>query len=673
MSRRTYFLLLAFVLLLALVPRLWLWADQGSAGMVYPGDQDEYYRGAIHILLDGSYYDEGQWLRPPLASIFLAAVFALVGVDVPLALLVQCGLSVLTLLLLAEMARVLFDSRRAGVAAALLGALFLPYASYASQLLSETLFIFTTTAALLCLLAARRRDMPWPWLLAAGMLWGLATLTRPVGLYAVPLLLLWVVADGLRHPRSLFRPPFAVLRPALALLVGFLAVVAPWTARNYAVHGHLIIVDTNGGISFWLGNLLEPEERELQFVWNETIPNLAERQQVAVDRALDNIQREPLTFLARTRNKAVSLWQFDIRLFVANAPIGITLDERSLAFAAASDVQYVLLMVLAVVGVVLARRSAYSLPLLLWPVYGTLLSAVSLGHPRLRLPLLITAFVYAALPLAHPRLVWQRLREAARWRKLALLAGLVALALVWYARVYVPFAHSQFWLAQARLSGDTALVGRAIAAMPDNYLPYSTLGDMRREAGDLEGALAAYEQASARAPQNTYLHAQRLDLYRRLGNPAGARAAMGEIAAVGWDNNQLYSWAWEHLPADTGTRLEIAAPAPGLLRGVYAPQRDGGRIFRWTHERAQIRFDAPRAEQATLVLRAPRPATLVEVYYQGARVDVLQVGTDWQQYTLPLPEAATAPQVLELHAPTTITSLDEPYPRGVALAGAWLE
>jgi tetratricopeptide (TPR) repeat protein len=209
--------------------------------------------------------------------------------------------------------------------------------------------------------------------------------------------------------------------------------------------------------------------------------------------------------------------------------------------------------------------------------------------------------------------------------------------------------------------------------MPDNYLPYSTLGDMRREAGDLEGALAAYEQASARAPQNTYLHTQRLDLYRRLGDSAGARAAMDEIAAVGWDNNQLYSWAWEHLAASTGTRLDVAAPAPGLLRGVYAPQRDGGRVFRWTHERAQIRFAAPRAEQATLVLRAPQPATPVEVYYQGARVDVLQVGTHWQQFTLPLPEAAAAPQVLELRAPTTITSLDEPYPRGVALASARLE
>jgi 4-amino-4-deoxy-L-arabinose transferase-like glycosyltransferase len=660
---------LLLAVLLALVPRLWLWVDQGSAGMIYPADQDEYYRGAIHILLDGSYYDDGQWLRPPLTSIFLAGVFVFVGIDVARALLVQCVLSAATVLLFAELARSLFDSRRAGIAAALLGAGFLPYASMASQLLSETLFIFLIAAALLAFEAARRRVMPWRWLLAGGLLWGLATLTRPVGLYALPLLLLWALLGARRR--------FDV-RPALALLLGVVVVVAPWTARNYAVHDHLILVDTNGGTSFWLGNLLEPGERELQFVWNRTIPNLAEREDAAVERALANIQREPLTFLARTRNKAVALWQFDTRLFIANAPIGITLDERSLAFALASDVQYAALMLLALVGVVAMRSSERNLPLLGWPLYGTLLSAVSLGHPRLRLPLLIAMFAYAALPLAHPRLVWQRLREQ-RWRRWLLLAGLLLLALLWYARVYGPFVQSQFWVARSYLTESTLDVERAIATMPSNYLPYVRLGDLWRSQDDPSGALAAYSEASKRAPQNTYVHAQQIDMHRHLDNPDSVRAEMDAIAAVGWDNNQLYDWAWDAIPATTGARLAIAAPAPGIVRGVYAPQQEDGQTFRWTHERAQIRFAQPGATRLRLLLRAPRPATPVQIHYQDEWLTTLEAGPAWQTFEveLPPPPPGTRPsvdaQIVELRTPTVVRSPQQPYPRGVALAEAWLE
>ncbi len=664
-SRRVYILLLALVVLLSLVPRLWLWYEQGRPGVVYPGDQDEYYRGAIHILLAGSYYDDGQWLRPPLTSIWLAGLFAVLGVDVARALLAQCLLSAATLLLLAELARTLFDSRRAGVGAALLTGVFLPYASQSSQLMSETLFIFLMSAALLLFVAARQRAMSWHWLLAGGMVWGLAALTRPVGLYALPLLLLWAMFHRSRA---------VAVGPAAALLLGFVVVVAPWTVRNYLVHDHIILVDTNGGTSFWLGNLREPEERELQFVWNRTIPNLAEREQAAMDRALENIRQEPLTFLSRTRNKAVALWQFDIRLFAASAPIGITLDERSLAFAAASDVQYIAVMVLAVLGIAAARPRERSLPLLLWPLYGTLLSAVSLGHPRLRLPLLITFFVFAALPLAHPRQVWARLRASAggRWRALA---GLVVLALLWYARIYEPFAQSQFWLLAARTTGEPAAIERAIAAMPDNYLPYVAQARMLQARGEVLATLAAYEQATARAPNNSYVHLQRFDLYRRFGLDAEAQAAMDAIADVGWNNNTLYDWAWQHMPAASGAQLAMGAPAPGMMRGVYPAEYHAGRAYRWTMGQAQLRFDAPQATMLVLELRAPRSATPVTVSYNGVDVALLRADTDWQTFAVPLP-VVDAPlpegQVVELRSPTTVSSLDEPYARGVALAAAQL-
>jgi 4-amino-4-deoxy-L-arabinose transferase-like glycosyltransferase len=701
MTNRRYILLLTLTVVLAMLPRLWLWADQGRAGVVPPGDEDEYYRGAIHLLLERSYYDDGQWLRPPVTSLFLAGVFALVGgVNLPLALLVQCVVSAATVVLLAETARRLFASWRAGVVAALLAALFLPYASHASQLLSETLHIFLVAAALLLFEVARQHRMSWRYLLAGGAVWGLAALTRPVGVYAVPLLLVWAWWAGRGQGKRLA----SMVRP-LALLLGFVLVVAPWTIRNAVVYHHLVLVDTNGGVSFWLGNLLEPDERHLQEVWNRTIPNPAERQQVAMARALDNIRREPLTFLARMRYKTVSLWQFDTRLFVANAPIGITIDEHSLTFAVASDIQYAAIMVLALGGVVLARPSERNLALLGWPLYGTLLSAVSLGHPRLRLPLLVVMFVYAALVLAHPRRAWERLREASWRRRAALPVGMVVLAFLFYAQAYIPFARSQMFLALSHLGGGETAIRQAIAAAPHHYLPYVALGEWQRQRGNLPEALEAYDQAASHAPQNTSVHLQQLYLFRRLGSAEGAQEAMDAIAAVGWDTNQVYQWAWERLPAPTVTGIQLQAPhitdpAPGLMRGVYAVEYDGERAFRWTMGRAQIRLGLlapeppgqtvppPRSSQLRLRLRADHPDTPVQVSYQHRGLlttgyeplATVWVGPAWEDVTIPLGERGIFRDnpfgytgVVDLRTPTHVASTAEPYPRGVALAGAWLE
>jgi hypothetical protein len=93
----------------------------------------------------------------------------------------------------------------------------------------------------------------------------------------------------------------------------------------------------------------------------------------------------------------------------------------------------------------------------------------------------------------------------------------------------------------------------------------------------------------------------------------------------------------------------------------------------------QARFAAPGANRLTLDLRADRPDTPVTVAYQGHALTTLRVGTTWQRYEVPIPAAADQPAappdrgVLDLRAPTYVVSPAEPYPRGVAIAGASLE
>jgi 4-amino-4-deoxy-L-arabinose transferase-like glycosyltransferase len=120
-------------------------------------------------------------------------------------------------------------SRRVALAAMAVTAVDLPLILVGGALMSETLFVALVLGAVLAALRSRTARRSIAWAAGAGVLIGLAALTRPTGLVlALPL----GVAVAGRSPR----------RPLAALvLVGAIAVtIAPWTVRN-AVQMHAFI------------------------------------------------------------------------------------------------------------------------------------------------------------------------------------------------------------------------------------------------------------------------------------------------------------------------------------------------------------------------------------------------------------------------------------------------
>jgi hypothetical protein len=80
--------------------------------------------------------------------------------------------------------------------------------------------------------------------LGAGL--GLLLLTNTSYIAAIPLLV-WVAAGG--------RPIRPLLGRAAAATLGMTIVLTPWTVRNYATTGELILVRGNAGFEAWFGNL----------------------------------------------------------------------------------------------------------------------------------------------------------------------------------------------------------------------------------------------------------------------------------------------------------------------------------------------------------------------------------------------------------------------------------
>jgi Dolichyl-phosphate-mannose-protein mannosyltransferase len=191
---------------------------------------------------------------PPVYPYFIGALFRLFG-SMAAVLWVQVVLGALLVPVVGLAAGRAFGPR-ASVLAAAFTAFYPELVWYPAHFWSETVFLLLLWAAIERALAADA-TASWRTAAAAGALFGLATLTRELALYLVPLVVLWMVRPwavgatsvGTRIVLSRNR-----LVGAGALLLATVLTIAPWTIRNAIVFRAFIPVSTMGGLNLWQGN-----------------------------------------------------------------------------------------------------------------------------------------------------------------------------------------------------------------------------------------------------------------------------------------------------------------------------------------------------------------------------------------------------------------------------------
>lgn len=188
-------------------------------------DSDNYFLPGYQLARGTGF--ELDLRRTPGYPLFVALVVGRVGEDLAALLLAQHLLGVGTSLLAARLGLRLFGPWTA-LLAGLLTAWAAPLLVAEHYVMAEALFIPLCMLAVVALCRAVERPERWA-LLVGGLLIGVATLVRPVGLVlAVALGLTLLVRE-----RHLGR---AVVR-GLPALAGLALVLLPWMARNWAVHG----------------------------------------------------------------------------------------------------------------------------------------------------------------------------------------------------------------------------------------------------------------------------------------------------------------------------------------------------------------------------------------------------------------------------------------------------
>ncbi len=616
------------IIILAVALRVGLWWWGARSGAVPPGDPEEYYRAAVRIL-QGGYDDAGKWLRPPGYPALLALLLPLAGMDVARATLIQSALMGLGALAFYAFGRQVLGRHDVGLLAGLLAALFVPLAAFGSALYAEALFVTLMVLGLTALDRAAQaggRRMA----LAAGALLAAATLTRAVGLFCIPLaaLLLLVRPSAVGHPTAQSRWPLA-----LALLLGAAVLIGPWAARNYSVHHRLILVDTNGGISVWWGQVRGPAEKAARDAELFAVPNLADRQSLATRWTIERIREDPLGFVGRMRFKVASLLMLQTRNYAAGDLISIGSDgspvvqnagELSLGLSLLADAEYILIMLLGIAGLCFAPSYRRALPAVLWALLTLALVAVSIGHPRLRLPLVAALIPFAAYALARMPDAWRAGARLLRDRRAyaALAGAALFLALVVSTR-YVTWLRGERYalaapglLARGDTQGARQQLELARGADPANALRSIALADLEAREGRYAEADGLYRQALEIEGRSQYARAMRVELAALLGRPAVARAELAAIENYWRAGDDLYRWAWGHPLTPPLARV---APGDPLALGHYTgfapatPDLPGGL---WDSRR---RHAAPARELRRAGAPAARPARADGAGRRGGR------------------------------------------------------
>jgi tetratricopeptide (TPR) repeat protein len=245
------YLLIGLTVLLRLAH---IWNSSHNPTFWAPAVDPEWYDRAAQNIAQGD-WGPFPFFRAPVYPALLAAVYKVFGHDLLAARVLNAALQAVAVWIIYRVGRSYF-SPRIGVLAAVLFAVNGMAIYFAAEILPTSTEILA--AALLTWATFRLiRDHSNPALIVCGLAWGLAAITRPnfLFLYPVPVVLIWMLArndaGGILSLKSRY---VQRLIPVGIYLAASVVPILPVTAANWIKGGEPVLVATQGGVNFWIGN-----------------------------------------------------------------------------------------------------------------------------------------------------------------------------------------------------------------------------------------------------------------------------------------------------------------------------------------------------------------------------------------------------------------------------------
>ncbi len=268
--------LILTIMALVLIPRMIYIAEISAASPYFHNpvvDAGAYYSAALYIYKTGDWMGEGHvfklrensstpeslinperayWVerpywQPPFFFYWLAFIFKIFGPSIWAALILQTLLAAVSGILLYSLS-LYFFSHRTGLITVILYAFYGPLIFFSGELLIPALFIFLLLFMFYYFLVGMETFLLRHWILF-GLFFGLGVITRPTILVFLPIVIFWLIY---RKPKS---APVSLVTSTIIIMLAVIALFPMLTlVRNSSVTGENVMISTNSGINFYIGN-----------------------------------------------------------------------------------------------------------------------------------------------------------------------------------------------------------------------------------------------------------------------------------------------------------------------------------------------------------------------------------------------------------------------------------
>lgn len=576
MKKHYHQICLPAILLLAVALRL-VWFRELSSDPVasFPVQDAEYHHYWAKGLATGEWnppngYADPEirttpFFRPPGYPYFLGLIYKIFGAKVLAGIAVQMLLGLLNVWLVFLAGKKLFNDA-AGLIAAFLASVWWIFIFSEGTLLDPTLHATFLLLTVLSLIQLEGRALSRPasiWLIVSGLLLGITCLIRPTTLLMIPVCAAWIIwiSKGWR------------IRAACIFILAAASAIAPATIRNLTKGHDRVLISSNAGLMFYMGNSegatgltgtaalneLQSGKYRSCFDYAAFVKKLGLRENRPMKhseasafltaRTLEIIRKDPIQFAARTGQ----------RLFAYLRPAEIS-HNHEMHFSRMNSPllrnlpgSFPLLLALSLTGLILCIRTNRQRPgfilvaLFIVMHFATLIPFVFSSQYRIAILPLMMLFAGVALHDIGLKIIARDTRAA--------LPAIIGATAVYFAGSWgaaAPSTLSQWHYQQAvayeRLNRPDEAVRHYQAMLkiePANAWAHGALGRHYAEQGRLREALAHFSQALASMPDYPKARSQMASVLYLSGRKREGLSELNIVLKQDPDDvNALNSMAW---------------------------------------------------------------------------------------------------------------------------------
>ena len=211
-------------------------------------DSKIYYDWAKNIVSSDNWFGDKVFFMSPGYPYFLAFVFKFFGSSIFTIRIIQALISAANIFLIYRLTKNLFDSK-SGFIAAGIASIYSVFIFFSGAVFGETLQTFFVTALFYFLTKKEDETAKNKWLLS-GLMLGFSALFRANILIVFPVIIFWTYYS-FKKSETLK----AILKKTLIYFtIGTAIPILPVTLNNYIAGKEFVLLTSNGGINFYLGN-----------------------------------------------------------------------------------------------------------------------------------------------------------------------------------------------------------------------------------------------------------------------------------------------------------------------------------------------------------------------------------------------------------------------------------